>query len=546
MSFRTNRNKTQKGHSHASAGRVGEQTQPLEIHEPSFGPVKRTNKTASTVHDAAEEKRPVSAPEPATAAHASQTSTAHTGPTLEERFVWMLAFLVGRMVTVRTRDGKTHEGVLHTAQRTGARGVSVLLRTTGAQGAVETLAIDAADFVDLTARDVRESEEEGAQRKKAARDFATDTEISGAQGARTAGELEVWDFSVDDESLTEKDRALLNCDLSGAGGSTEWDQYKVNKERFGIETTYSPDFYSPHVDRTSETYRRAQREECEIMATETTNVHRLEDRGVDIGDRLTEEELYGGVIRDKKTFAAAAEAAAGAAGAAPLSSETIATASAKEKGGKYIPPRMREAVAQWQRDEKETEKKKEAKEPAPESFPEKQKEVPAPAAAEKEAEKDGKEEQQPAKEKTEAPVEEAPAAAEKTVFKMSAPTFVVCSHAFFLPPLLCTCGSHFLLCQQMSAKPFVPTTPQPETPNTGAGAGRQRGTDGGRHFRGGRGGRGGFGPRNTAGGMHGRGAGNHFNQPGQFVPQQQRPMMFIVPIAPHGMNPLNGLWVPPS
>ena len=98
----------------------------------------------------------------------------------------------------------------------------------------------------------------------------------------------------------------------------------------------------------------------------------------------------------------------------------------------------------------------------------------------------------------------------------------------------------------MSAKPFVPTTPQPETPNTGAGAGQQRGTDGGRHFRGGRGGRGGFGPRNTAGGMHGRGAGNHFNQPGHFVPQQQRPMMFIVPIAPHGMNPLNGLWVPPS
>ena len=457
MSSRTHKNKTQKGHGNNPAGDSA-QTAPLEIHEPSFGTAKRANKASSAAREmTAEEPRPVSAPAPVAAAPAPQGSVQRAGPTLEERFVWTLAFLVGRLVTVRTRDGRTHEGVLHTAQRGGARGVSVLLRTVGPQGAVETLAIDAADFVDLAARDVREGAEEGAPRPTAAAapGFATDTEISGAQGARAAEALEVWDFSVDDESLTERDRALLDCDLSGAGGATEWDQYRVNKERFGIETTYSPDFYTPHVDRTSAAYARAQREEREIMATETTNVHRLGDRGVDIGDRLTEEELYGGVIRDKKAFAATAAAAA----ARPLSSETIATASAKEKEGKYIPPRMREAVARWQRDEKEAEKK----DPGMESFPEKQEGATAAAAAavpteaEKEVEKAGREQPEqpkPTEEKTEAPVEAAPkepvseetapAPKEKTAFSMSAPSFAVCPP---LPSVLFPSHlKHHLLC----------------------------------------------------------------------------------------------------
>jgi PAB1-binding protein PBP1 len=53
-------------------------------------------------------------------------------------------------------------------------------------------------------------------------------------------ELQKWQPDEDDSSS-----ALLT--LEAAPGGAPWDQFAVNRDRFGVQTTWSEDFYTSKV-----------------------------------------------------------------------------------------------------------------------------------------------------------------------------------------------------------------------------------------------------------------------------------------------------------
>jgi len=94
--------------------------------------------------------------------------------------------------------------------------------------------------------------------------------------------------------------------LSGLEGdmNDDWDQFKVNKEKFGIESTYSEELYTSKLDKNSEFYLErvasATKLAQEIQQTTTKNIHLLEERtGVILTQDTDEESLYSSVLRDE-------------------------------------------------------------------------------------------------------------------------------------------------------------------------------------------------------------------------------------------------------
>jgi hypothetical protein len=141
-------------------------------------------------------------------------------------------------------------------------------------------------------------------------DFATDTDISGG-AFRKERELQPW---MPDTELSD------TFDLDNKTGSG-WDQFKVNKDLFGVDTDYDENYYTTTLDKSSEFYklkiREAARIADEIEKRPTTNVHILEERGFRVESELDEEEKYSSVIRQQ------------------AASTTNATT------GKYVPPQRR-------------------------------------------------------------------------------------------------------------------------------------------------------------------------------------------------------------
>ena len=126
--------------------------------------------------------------------------------------------------------------------------------------------------------------------------FRTDADISGNQnrGERT---LQPW---VPDASEN------TNMSLE-SGGNGEWDQFAVNRQLFGAQSTYDETYYTTAIDRSSESYKRreanAARIAREIEGTQSTNVHMREERGhAAQHDGDDEEAKYSGVRRDDSAF----------------------------------------------------------------------------------------------------------------------------------------------------------------------------------------------------------------------------------------------------
>ncbi len=145
-------------------------------------------------------------------------------------------------------------------------------------------------------------------------DFATDTDISGQRSIKER-ELQPW----------MPDNVPIDPSLELDDAKEDWDQFEVNKQLYGVDTTYSEEFYTTKLDKSSHLYKEKYYEasriasEIEGKPTHATNIHILEERGVKIEAEYDEEEKYSSVIRDS--------------------------------GGKYIPPQKR---AQVRSDEKDT------------------------------------------------------------------------------------------------------------------------------------------------------------------------------------------------
>lgn len=250
-----------------------------------------------------------------------------TGDAMHDRSLWLLMNLVGKRVEVQVRSGELFEGILHTVSTEKGSGIGVVLRmarkkevavkgkaVTHTTRPVDTLVIHPADFGQLYAKDVSFD-------IRSEREFATDTDISAHMhgGAPRERELQPWCPDPQDPNSS--------IDLSLEARHTQWDQFAVNKDKFGVTTSWDEDLYTTPLNRETEDYKKRQREAAKIAqeiekGTSSSNFHVMEERGIE--NEVNEEDRYGAVIRE------------------PVPGKVPGM------GGKYIPPAKRAMMRQAQ------------------------------------------------------------------------------------------------------------------------------------------------------------------------------------------------------
>ncbi|PRT54302.1 hypothetical protein B9G98_01922 [Wickerhamiella sorbophila] len=130
--------------------------------------------------------------------------------------------------------------------------------------------------------------------------FRTDAAISGA-GNVVERKLQKWE-DTDVDGLAD---SLGSLDTMSHEGP--WDQFAVNKQRFGVESTFDERYYTTEIDSSHPEYeerrRKAERLAKEILNDQTTNVHLAEERNQQVDDSgIDEEDKYSGVDRGNGTF----------------------------------------------------------------------------------------------------------------------------------------------------------------------------------------------------------------------------------------------------
>jgi len=188
------------------------------------------------------------------------------------------------------------------------------------------LIVQLKDLVDL---DIVESE------NKDTSTFKTDSDIS--HGQYRERDLQRW---VPDEGDAHNPALVLNDENSSGHGA--WDQFKVNEERFGVESTYDEHLYTTRIDTAAPDYldklRRAERIAQEIENSATKDRHILEERGFIVDDSgVDEEDKYSGVDRRGVELMAALK------NASISGPEQQSNPTNKVSTGKYATPRQRAA-----------------------------------------------------------------------------------------------------------------------------------------------------------------------------------------------------------
>ncbi|KAG2488624.1 hypothetical protein HYH03_012796 [Edaphochlamys debaryana] len=217
--------------------------------------------------------------------------------------------LIGYKVEVQVASGVVYEGVFTSLQQ-DAKGVSVTLkyakvikdpnapvssdRTALAEKPVPVLTVVPADLVQLYAKDVRLSPEDLAGSDRSDVGFETDAAISRGRGGAMR-ELQRW------QPEEGEDSGFFS--LESTGNDVGWDQFAVNRDRFGVQTTWSEHFYTTKINRnecriTDEEASRLAKEIEQGVSGQVSNIHMLEERGGELGADVDEEALYGAVIRE--------------------------------------------------------------------------------------------------------------------------------------------------------------------------------------------------------------------------------------------------------
>lgn len=130
--------------------------------------------------------------------------------------------------------------------------------------------------------------------------FGTDSVISRGRGGQAGRELERWT----PDPAEENNPSFIHLEDS-VSASRGWDQFALNEARFGVKTDYKEELYTTALDPSKS---KISMEEAARIAAEiergskslgTSNIHLLEERGIEIDDGdMDEEDRYGAVMRD--------------------------------------------------------------------------------------------------------------------------------------------------------------------------------------------------------------------------------------------------------
>ncbi|KAK9322251.1 hypothetical protein V1517DRAFT_338976 [Lipomyces orientalis] len=228
----------------------------------------------------------------------SETDTADRH--MYDRLLYLLIRAVGSSVVATVRSGARYAGILSSAQTHGDVGVALRfarqiaappgeeLDDDAKETVVSTLLIQPKDLLDLKILEVNLTEQNG---------FRTDTDISrNSSSEHKQRELQPWkpDESIPMESLD---------DFESSAGT--WDQFAVNEQLFGVQSTFDENIYTTRLDKSHPQYKEraaaAERIAREIESSSYGgNIHVAEERGILVDDSgIDEEDKYSGVIREK-------------------------------------------------------------------------------------------------------------------------------------------------------------------------------------------------------------------------------------------------------
>ncbi|MCJ1308364.1 hypothetical protein MMC25_002017 [Agyrium rufum] len=230
---------------------------------------------------------------------------------------YMFAKLLGLHVELSTKHGEAFTGIFAGASLQDAQDSSVLLKfvqqtsrasptTNGASslrqeyigiGSEHSMSFGLGDMAGIYAKQVPEPQQAPAT-NGASSGFRTDVDISGNLAVRERN-LQRWVSPSGNNS----DTALESLEST----TGDYDQFKVNEQRFGVRSDYDENFYTTHIDRSNPLYSmraaEADRIAREIEGQQTNNVHIREERGHQDDDEVDEEEKYSGVRRNAPDYA---------------------------------------------------------------------------------------------------------------------------------------------------------------------------------------------------------------------------------------------------
>lgn len=267
----------------------------------------------------------------------TSSSTVPSGPFVgisDDALATILAVLLGKQVTLTATDGSVYEGCFSGTERLSPKHpLNVKLRFASVSTSspkhsaslativdrrgpvashilvpVASVSVLRAAPPDFNSTNGHPRNAESASRKSAS--FATDAEIS--RGASGVGrQLQRFDQFSESQSASHVapgsnpislDEQTFG-DLAHSQRSTnDWDQFKVNKDKFGVTTTFDENEYTTEIDRKGPDYeqreRQAARIASEIEASTSDNVHIREERNQAIAEDYDEEDRFSGVQRN--------------------------------------------------------------------------------------------------------------------------------------------------------------------------------------------------------------------------------------------------------
>uniref|UniRef100_A0A0D6QRJ7 LsmAD domain-containing protein n=1 Tax=Araucaria cunninghamii TaxID=56994 RepID=A0A0D6QRJ7_ARACU len=234
------------------------------------------------------------------------------GRPLQDRFVFVMACLIGQHVDVQVKNGSIFSGIFHSTNIDKDYGVVLkmarLIKDGSAKGGkfdpaskapIKNMIIWANDLVQVIAKDVPLMGDELANgyARGNRHEILTDSLLSHSHHLDLERELEPW--------TPEKDapESLGLEDTFQNPWNRNWDQFETNKTLFGVESTFDEELYTTKLEKgpqTKDLEREAARIAREIEGWSTRNIHLAEERGTwfsEEGNSLDEESMYSSVLR---------------------------------------------------------------------------------------------------------------------------------------------------------------------------------------------------------------------------------------------------------
>ncbi|KAI5959090.1 PBP1 [Candida pseudojiufengensis] len=262
---------------------------------------------------------------------ASTSPQTDLGELGDDRLIFLMAKSIGKTIIVTTTDGSRYQGLLVATDLSESSALSVVLKKPTLVSKIneknnldklpENLIIQSKDLIDF---EITVSINDPIKQHQ--KEFKTDSDIS--KKSYEERDLVKWE--------PEEGEELEKLSLEDTSGP--WDQFKVNQEKFGVESTFDEHIYTTRIDKSAPDYHervaKANKIADEIEKQFTNDRHILEERGIQVDDSgMDEEDKYSGVDRRGDELMAALK----------LNNKQQSTQPLPTDSTKYTTPRQRAA-----------------------------------------------------------------------------------------------------------------------------------------------------------------------------------------------------------